>query len=94
MALGIALRYVLEALKQNPSSKMYMFGTTALDRFKSRLKDCASYCSHILAIPHFSQFPKHLIEVYIFYYCLPLGPTTSLLPVQVCIRVFLPVSVC
>jgi len=36
MALGIALRYVLEALKQSPGKKMYMFGLTALDKFKTR----------------------------------------------------------
>jgi len=36
MPLGIALRYVLEALKQAPGKKMYMFGLTALDKFKTR----------------------------------------------------------
>lgn len=36
MALGVALRYVLEALKKK-GTKMYMFGLTALDRFKTRL---------------------------------------------------------
>ena len=36
MALGIALRYVLEALRKPFGSKMYMFGIAALDRFKTR----------------------------------------------------------
>ena len=36
MALGVALRYVLEALKKTQGTKMYMFGLTALDRFKTR----------------------------------------------------------
>jgi CCR4-NOT transcription complex subunit 1 len=36
MALGIALRYVLEALKKQYNSKMYFFGIAALDRFKTR----------------------------------------------------------
>ena len=36
MDLGIALRYVLEALKKAYSSKMYFFGIAALDKFKSR----------------------------------------------------------
>lgn len=36
MALGIALRYVLEALKKQHNSKMYFFGIAALDRFKTR----------------------------------------------------------
>ena len=36
MALGIALRYVLEALRKPFGSKMYMFGIAGLDRFKTR----------------------------------------------------------
>lgn len=36
MALGIALRYVLEALKKSHNTKMYIFGIAALDRFKTR----------------------------------------------------------
>ncbi|XP_062589790.1 CCR4-NOT transcription complex subunit 1-like isoform X3 [Saccostrea cucullata] len=62
MALGIALRYVLEALKKQHNSKMYFFGIAALDRFKTRLKDYPQYCQHLAAIPHFLQFPQHLIE--------------------------------
>ncbi|VVC27811.1 Hypothetical protein CINCED_3A013043 [Cinara cedri] len=61
-ALGLALRFILDALKKNPNSKMYNFGITALDRFKNRLKDYHQYCTHICAIPHFQQFPQHLIE--------------------------------
>lgn len=62
-ALGLALRFILDALKKSPNSKMYNFGITALDRFKHRLKDYHQYCSHISTIPHFQQFPQHLIEV-------------------------------
>lgn len=36
MALGLALRYVLEALRKPFGSKMYYFGIAALDRFKNR----------------------------------------------------------
>ncbi len=36
MALGIALRYVLDALRKPFQSKMYLFGITALDRFRMR----------------------------------------------------------
>ena len=36
MALGIALRYVLDALRKPYGSKMFMFGIAALDRFKTR----------------------------------------------------------
>ncbi|KAK2193621.1 hypothetical protein NP493_11g11020 [Ridgeia piscesae] len=62
MDLGIALRYVLEALKKPYNSKMYFFGIAALDKFKSRLKDYPQYCRHLASIPHFSQFPAHLKE--------------------------------
>ena len=62
MALGIALRYVLEALRKPPGTKMYMFGTTALDRFKVRLKDYPHYCQHLASIPHYKEFPAHLVE--------------------------------
>ena len=36
MELGMALRYVLEALKKPHGTKMYYFGIAALDRFKTR----------------------------------------------------------
>uniref|UniRef100_A0A0K2T7H7 CCR4-NOT transcription complex subunit 1 n=1 Tax=Lepeophtheirus salmonis TaxID=72036 RepID=A0A0K2T7H7_LEPSM len=60
--LGIALRYVLEALRKRLDSNLYIFGITALDRFKTRLKDYPQYCQHISCIPHFKDFPPHLIE--------------------------------
>ncbi|XP_036399218.1 CCR4-NOT transcription complex subunit 1 isoform X8 [Megalops cyprinoides] len=62
MALGLALRYVLEALRKPFGSKMYYFGIAALDRFKNRLKDYPQYCQHLASIPHFLQFPHHLQE--------------------------------
>uniref|UniRef100_A0A8B9GE85 CCR4-NOT transcription complex subunit 1 n=2 Tax=Amazona TaxID=12929 RepID=A0A8B9GE85_9PSIT len=66
MALGLALRYVLEALRKPFASKMYYFGIAALDRFKNRLKDYPQYCQHLASINHFIQFPHHLQE-YIEY---------------------------
>jgi CCR4-NOT transcription complex subunit 1 len=63
MTLGLALRFVLDALKKPNASKMYYFGIAALDRFKSRLKDYHKYCEHVAAIQHFCDFPPHLIEV-------------------------------
>ncbi|CAH0545815.1 unnamed protein product [Brassicogethes aeneus] len=62
IALGLALRFVLEALKKPEGSKMYYFGIAALDRFKSRLKEYHKYCEHVRAIPHFGDFPPHLQE--------------------------------
>ncbi|XP_070201958.1 CCR4-NOT transcription complex subunit 1-like isoform X11 [Littorina saxatilis] len=60
--LGIALRYILDGLRKPHGSKMYLFGITALDRFKNRLKEYPQYCQHVSAIPHFREFPQHIIE--------------------------------
>ena len=60
--LGLALRFVLDAVKKPCESKMYYFGIAALDRFKSRLKDYPQYCQHLSCIGHFKDFPPHLIE--------------------------------
>ncbi|VVC34988.1 Hypothetical protein CINCED_3A007099 [Cinara cedri] len=78
-ALGLALRFIFDALKKNPNTKMYNFGITALDRFKCRLKDYHQYCSHITSIPHFPQFPQHLIE-YVEYGKLSQEPPISRIP--------------
>ncbi|XP_011168409.1 CCR4-NOT transcription complex subunit 1 isoform X1 [Solenopsis invicta] len=66
VTLGLALRFVLDALKKPEGSKMYYFGITALDRFKSRLKEYQTYCEHVRTISHFAEFPPHLVE-YIEY---------------------------
>ena len=63
MSLSLALRYVLESLKKPPTTKMYLFGLSALDKFKTRLKDFSQYCASIASIPHFQQFPMHLKQV-------------------------------
>ena len=63
ITLGIALRYVLEALRkppsppgQNPSAgKMFKFGMFALEQFKGRLHEWPQYCSHIVQIPHLKE---------------------------------------
>uniref|UniRef100_A0A8D9AYG7 CCR4-NOT transcription complex subunit 1 n=1 Tax=Cacopsylla melanoneura TaxID=428564 RepID=A0A8D9AYG7_9HEMI len=66
MHLGLGLRFVLDAIRKPHGSKMYYFGIAALDRFKSKLKDYPKYCDHLAGIPHFNEFPTHLIE-YIEY---------------------------
>lgn len=76
MTLGLALRFVLEALRKPEGSKMYYFGIAALDRFKARLKDYHKYCEHVRAIPHFNDFPPHLIE-YVEYGLQSLEPPTK-----------------
>lgn len=68
VTLGLALKCVLDALRKPEGSKMYYFGVTALDRFKNKLCQYHKYCEHIRSIPHFNQFPQHLIK-YIEYGC-------------------------
>lgn len=60
--LGLALRCVLDALRKPENSKMYFFGITALDRFKTKLHLYQKYCEHIKSITHFNTFPDHIIE--------------------------------
>lgn len=62
VALGLALRCVLDALRKPEGTKMYFFGITALDRFKSKLHLYQKYCEHVRSITHFTEFPAHLIE--------------------------------
>lgn len=52
--LGVALRYVLDALRKEPSSKLHRFGVTALGCFKDRLREWPQYCAPICAIPNFA----------------------------------------
>jgi len=72
ITLGIALRYVLEALRKPPShpvsattsnsGKMFRFGMFALEQFKVRLHEWPQYCSHIVQIPHLKEGYAALIE--------------------------------
>uniref|UniRef100_A0A2P2MSE8 CCR4-NOT transcription complex subunit 1 n=2 Tax=Rhizophora mucronata TaxID=61149 RepID=A0A2P2MSE8_RHIMU len=52
LTLGIALRGVLDALRKPPDSKMFVFGTKALEQFVDRLIEWPQYCNHILQISH------------------------------------------
>ncbi|KAE9600761.1 putative CCR4-Not complex component, Not1, CCR4-NOT transcription complex subunit 1, HEAT [Lupinus albus] len=52
LSLGIALRYVLDALRKPADSKMFMFGSLALEQFVDRLPEWPQYCNHILQISH------------------------------------------
>jgi CCR4-NOT transcription complex subunit 1 len=71
ITLGIALRYVLEALRKSPgqgnpannaSGKMFRFGMFALEQFKDRLHEWPQYCSHIVQIPHLKQGYQSLVD--------------------------------
>ncbi|XP_039063628.1 CCR4-NOT transcription complex subunit 1-like isoform X2 [Hibiscus syriacus] len=52
LTLGIALRGVLDALRKPTDSKMFLFGTKALEQFVDRLIEWPQYCNHILQISH------------------------------------------
>jgi len=69
ITLGIALRYVLEALRKppgegtnSPAGKMFRFGMFALEQFKERLQEWPQYCSHITQIPHLREGYEKLIQ--------------------------------
>jgi CCR4-NOT transcription complex subunit 1 len=70
ITLGIALRYVLEALRKPPSppgvttssGKMFRFGMFALQQFKGRLHEWPQYCSHIVQIPHLKEGYADLVS--------------------------------
>ncbi|KAG0490342.1 hypothetical protein HPP92_007205 [Vanilla planifolia] len=63
LALGIALRGVLDALRKSVDSKMFMFGTTALEQFMDRLVEWPLYCNHILQISHLRNTHSELVSV-------------------------------
>ncbi|KAF9207336.1 hypothetical protein BGZ49_000688 [Haplosporangium sp. Z 27] len=60
--LGFALRYVLDALRSPPGSKMFNFGAQALSRFQSRLQEWPTYCTHLLQIPHLQQVHPEIVR--------------------------------
>ncbi|GAA5875884.1 hypothetical protein JCM8547_001694 [Rhodosporidiobolus lusitaniae] len=53
--LGIAVRYVLDALRNPPDSNWFRFGIQALARFQSRLAEWPQLAHSILSIPHVQQ---------------------------------------
>ena len=50
--LGIAIRYVLDALNCPPETNLFRFGIEALSRFESRLSEWQPLCQALLKIPH------------------------------------------
>ncbi|GAA6061543.1 hypothetical protein JCM10212_002750 [Sporobolomyces blumeae] len=53
--LGIAVRYVLDALRNPPDSNWFRFGIQALARFQGRLSEWPQLAHSILSIPHVQQ---------------------------------------
>ncbi|KZT44176.1 Not1-domain-containing protein [Sistotremastrum suecicum HHB10207 ss-3] len=50
--LGIAIRYVLDALQCPPDTNLFKFGIQALSRFETRLPEWQPLCQALLRIPH------------------------------------------
>ncbi|KAF4401859.1 hypothetical protein G4B88_013146 [Cannabis sativa] len=61
LPLGIALRGVLDALRKPADSKMFVFGTKALEQFVDRLIEWPQYCNHILQISHLRSTHLELV---------------------------------
>jgi len=55
ITLGVALRCVLDALRKPFGSKMFAFGSEALEQFKTRLSEWPQYCQHLAQIQHLRQ---------------------------------------
>ncbi|KAL6309158.1 Not1-domain-containing protein [Sparassis latifolia] len=58
--LGIAIRYVLDALNCPPDTNLFKFGIQALSRFESRLSEWQPLCQALLRIPHLLEAQPEL----------------------------------
>ncbi|GAA5967764.1 hypothetical protein JCM8115_006439 [Rhodotorula mucilaginosa] len=61
--LGIAVRYVLDALRNPPDSNWFRFGIQALARFQSRLSEWPQLAHSILSIPHVQQLHPDVANI-------------------------------
>lgn len=61
--LGIAIRYVLDALRSPPDATMFHFGVQALLRFQARLAEWPQLCQALLALPHLQQTHPEIVGI-------------------------------
>ncbi|KAL1947536.1 hypothetical protein VTO73DRAFT_13260 [Trametes versicolor] len=61
--LGIAIRYVLDALGCPPETNLFKFGLQALSRFESRLAEWQPLCQALLKIPHLLEARPELAVI-------------------------------
>lgn len=61
--LGIAIRYVLDALRMMPESTMFHFGVQALMRFQSRLVEWPQLCNALLGLPHLAHTHPEIVAL-------------------------------
>jgi CCR4-NOT transcription complex subunit 1 len=52
LTLGLALRLILDSLRKDPSNHMYIFGSEALEGFKTRALEWRQFCEQLLHSPH------------------------------------------
>ncbi|KAE8230223.1 hypothetical protein CF326_g4782 [Tilletia indica] len=60
--LGIAVRYVLDALRNPTESSMFKFGLQALMRFQNRLSEWPQLGQALLALPHLQQAYPEVVQ--------------------------------
>jgi CCR4-NOT transcription complex subunit 1 len=53
--LGIAIRYILDALNCPPETNLFKFGLQALSQFENRLSEWQPLCAALLAMPHLME---------------------------------------
>ncbi|KAH7889967.1 Not1-domain-containing protein [Phlebopus sp. FC_14] len=53
--LGIAIRYIVDALSCRPETNLFKFGLQALARFETRLAEWQPLCQALLRIPHLME---------------------------------------
>lgn len=61
--LGVAIRYVLDALNCPPETNLFKFGLQALVRFESRLPEWQPLCQALLKIPHLLDARPELVNI-------------------------------
>jgi CCR4-NOT transcription complex subunit 1 len=59
--LGIAIRYILDALSCPPETNLFRFGIQALSRFESRLSEWQPLCQALLRINHLAEERPDLV---------------------------------
>lgn len=61
--LSIALRFILDSLRQPPDSNMFKFGLQALVEFRERLAEFPKYCHRLLEIPGLRMHPNFYQQI-------------------------------
>ena len=62
VSLGIALRYVLEALRSEPTNKMFKFGITAAKQFEKDLAIYPSFAKQLATVPGLKDTDLKLLK--------------------------------